>query len=223
MSYVLHVLRAGDLFIDVGANVGSYTILACGVKKARGYCFEPVPETYLRLMENLKLNDLLDQVKIHNLGLADKEGELLFTTNKNTGNHIIDRNSEYPDAIKVKVMPLDEIVNNEDPSMMKIDVEGFETLVIAGATQTLRNPSLHSVIMEFNGSALKYGFSEEDLLKTMLLYGFRVYTYDPFKRNLIPLSGITRDLDNLIFCRNEPFVNERIDSALKIYVNGLEL
>lgn len=49
MAYVLHVLASEDLFVDIGANVGSYTLLACGAKAAKGYCFEPVPATYQRL------------------------------------------------------------------------------------------------------------------------------------------------------------------------------
>jgi hypothetical protein len=46
MGFLLHVLRGEDLFVDVGANVGSYTILACSVVGARGFAFEPVPSTY---------------------------------------------------------------------------------------------------------------------------------------------------------------------------------
>jgi hypothetical protein len=53
MAYVLHVLEPDDLFIDIGANVGSYTILACAAKQARGYCFEPIPSTFEKLMENI--------------------------------------------------------------------------------------------------------------------------------------------------------------------------
>src|ERR1700681_3691909 len=56
MGYLLHVLREDDLFVDVGANVGSYTILACSVRRARGFAFEPVPTTYKRLFENIRLN-----------------------------------------------------------------------------------------------------------------------------------------------------------------------
>ena len=58
MGFLLHVLRSEDLFVDVGANVGSYTILACSVVGARGISFEPVPSTYKRLVENMRLNHL---------------------------------------------------------------------------------------------------------------------------------------------------------------------
>ena len=56
MAFLLHVLRPDDLFIDVGANVGSYTILACAAIGACGYAFEPIPTTYKRLIENIRIN-----------------------------------------------------------------------------------------------------------------------------------------------------------------------
>ena len=61
-----------DLFVDVGANVGSYTLLACSVRGARGICFEPVPLTYQRLLDNLRLNDMTERVRAFNLGLSDR-------------------------------------------------------------------------------------------------------------------------------------------------------
>ena len=50
MAFVMHALRPTDLFVDIGANAGSYTILACAVAKARGCAFEPLPSTYRRLV-----------------------------------------------------------------------------------------------------------------------------------------------------------------------------
>jgi FkbM family methyltransferase len=134
MAYLLHVTTAEDLFIDIGANVGSYTILACAVRGARGYCFEPVPSTYERLMDNIRINNLSERVVALNLGLADREGELIFTADKNCMNHVIisDSNDTTTNTVKVNVLPLDKILQNESPSIVKIDVEGFEKLVLEG-------------------------------------------------------------------------------------------
>jgi hypothetical protein len=74
MAYLLHVLRPEDLFVDVGANVGSYTILACSAVGARGYAFEPIPSTHSRLVENLRLNCLEQKVRHPNVGLATNVG-----------------------------------------------------------------------------------------------------------------------------------------------------
>jgi predicted RNA methylase len=55
MALLLHVLRPGDLFVDVGANVGSYTILAAGVCGANVISIEPVPSTFTHLADNIHL------------------------------------------------------------------------------------------------------------------------------------------------------------------------
>ena len=58
MAFIIHCLRKEDLFFDIGANVGSYTILAGAVCGAEVVSFEPVPSTFARLRHNIKINDL---------------------------------------------------------------------------------------------------------------------------------------------------------------------
>ena len=64
MAFVLHFLRAGDLFADVGANVGSYTILASGVVGCRTVAFEPDPVTAAALERNINLNKIAERVEL---------------------------------------------------------------------------------------------------------------------------------------------------------------
>ena len=64
MAFALHVLRPGDLFVDVGANVGSYSILAGGAVKADVISVEPIPSTFQWLQRNIRLNDL-NQIEAH--------------------------------------------------------------------------------------------------------------------------------------------------------------
>jgi FkbM family methyltransferase len=213
MAYLLHVLRAEDLFIDIGANSGSYTILACAVKGARGHCFEPIPSTFQRLMDNIRLNNLSDRVKPYNIGLADKEDELLFTASLDTTNHMVAVNELVNNPIKVKVLPLDKVLAGESPSLIKIDVEGLETLVISGMNCILGNVSLHSVIMELNGSGRQYGFDDDDIIKTMRGFGFQMYRYEPFKRVLQPVSSKDVTSSNVLFLRGEDFIRSRLASA----------
>lgn len=62
MGFVLHALRPGELFVDVGANIGSYTVLAAGAVGADVVAVEPVPTTFAVLRRNVCLNDLVDRV-----------------------------------------------------------------------------------------------------------------------------------------------------------------
>lgn len=202
MAYVLHVLEQDDVFIDVGANVGSYTILACGVKGASVVCFEPVPTTYSKLLDNIRLNDTQDHVKAYNIGIADQEVELYFTTDQGAANYLLTAYDKSTDnKVRVKVLPLDIILQNIMPTLMKVDVEGFETLVIKGASGKLQEPSLHSVILEMSGNGEKRGFNEDKLVERMQSFGFFPYAYDPFLRRLIPLDGKNYKANNTLFCR----------------------
>jgi len=65
MAFVLRLLRPGDSFLDVGANVGTYTILASGVAQASTLALEPIPATFERRLRNFRLNDLLRRVDAH--------------------------------------------------------------------------------------------------------------------------------------------------------------
>lgn len=223
MAYLLHFLTPEDLFIDVGANVGSYTILACAAKGAKGYCFEPVPATYQRLMDNIRLNGLTDRVVALNIGLADKESQLIFTSDENCTNHVVTDNETSANVIKVKVQSLDSVLSGKSPSLMKIDVEGFETRVIDGAHDILAQPSLLSVLMELNGSGLRYGFDEDSILGRMKDFGFSTYEYEPFARELRPLHGKNSSSGNTLFIRNEDLVQARIAKAPRMLVGTRQL
>ena len=185
MSYLLHVLRDDDLFADVGANIGSYTLLASAVRHSRTICFEPVPETYSRLLQNLRLNDLGERVVAHNLGVGEKPGTLRFSTNQNCGNHVL-RDDEKEEALTVKVVTLDEMTADSCPNVLKLDVEGFELPVLRGASGILQNPELHSIILELTGMGHNYGYRDSDIVDLLKQYGFATYGYDPFARKLTP-------------------------------------
>jgi FkbM family methyltransferase len=222
MAFVLHVLTAHDVFVDIGANLGSYTILACAAKGARGFCFEPVPATYGRLLDNIAINNLSSTVVALNIGLSDAEGELNFTADRSSGNHVIAKDEASANPVRVPVRTLDSILLEESPSLLKIDVEGFETPILDGAKATLGKSSLHSVIMELNGSGNRYGFDEDNILRKMEGYGFSPYAYEPFSRQLRPLEGKSKTGPNTLFLRNESHIRERIAQASRIRIGSTE-
>lgn len=89
MGFVLHFLRKEDVFGDVGANIGSYTILASGHVGARTIAFEPIPETFYWLKKNIKLNQLEAKVHAFNIGLGSETGVLRFTATHDTVNYVL--------------------------------------------------------------------------------------------------------------------------------------
>lgn len=220
MGFLLHFLRGDDFFVDIGANVGSYTILACSAIGARGVAFEPVPSTYKRLVENMHLNHLDEKVRCANKGVGSQQGTIVFTSDSDTKNHALADGEQCDNVVTIGVTSLDDALNNECPSLIKIDVEGYETPVLEGAQKTLQNHALHSVIMELNGSGSRYGFDESKILALMLDHGFKTYSYDPMARELINLEGKNLNSENTLFIRDRSFVEERLRSSQKVSVNG---
>lgn len=223
MAFVVHALRPDDLFVDVGSNSGSYTILACAVAGADGMAFEPVPSTYLRLVENVRLNHMEGRVKCVNKGVGAEEGNIQFTGDSDTTNHALASGEDALGAISVEVITLDKTLKNRCPTIMKIDVEGFESPVLQGANSILRNSVLRAVIIELNGSGVRYGYDESKIVAHMRDHGFMTYTYEPFTRTLKSLDGHKSDSGNTLFARDEAFLRERLITAPRINVLGKTL
>jgi len=121
------------------------------------------------------------------------------------------------------VTSLDTALHGESPSLIKIDVEGFETPVLEGAQEILKSQALHAVIMELNGSGSRYGFNESKILDLMFRHGFRTYSYNPLSRTLISLEGKNINSGNTLFIRNKPFVEERLSVSPKVTVHGRQI
>lgn len=223
MAYVLHVLRPGQLFVDVGANAGSYTLLAAGVKRADVIAIEPVPETFARLVANVDLNELGDRVRCFNVGVADSDGDLTFVLDGDTVNRVAVGMEPQHRVASIRVRTLDDILDGAAPSVVKIDVEGYELPVLQGAVNALANPHLHSVIIETNGSGERYGFKDDQLIDMLKSSGFRTYSYDPMARRLssgLPLAG---SQGNTLFVRNATDVEAMLREAPSLEIGTLRL
>ena len=219
MAFVLHLLRSEDLFVDVGANIGSYTVLAGAAVGARCISFEPLTDTYQHLQHNVCLNDIKERVQALNIGIGREDGVLRFTVGLDTVNHVaISDEIDNGTTLEVRVMSLDDALGDVLPKLIKIDVEGFETNVIAGATRILSNETLDAVIMELNGSGNRYGFDEAIIHKQMLDYGFNTFSYSPFDRVLVPLDGKNSLSGNTLYVRNVESVKERLATSPKFHV-----
>jgi FkbM family methyltransferase len=219
MAFLLHLLRQDDLFFDVGANAGSYTLLASGVCKAQSISIEPVTSTYNILSKNIELNNLQKKVTLINGGAGSKEGTLTFSLNNDTTNHVIAENeTDQLDTIEVPIITIDSLFINTQPILIKIDVEGFETEVLKGMNNTLSSPALKAIIIELNGSGARYGFDENNIHELLIANGFNPFTYDPFTRLL--LKEATFSEFNTIYCRDINFISDRIKNAREIKIMG---
>jgi len=216
MAFLLHFLQPEDLFFDIGANVGSYTLLASGQTGANSITLEPVKSTFEILSKNIELNNLQNKVQLINAGAGAQAGEIRFSADEDTGNHVLAENETgKTNTITVPVITVDSL-SIDHPALIKIDVEGFETEVLKGMAVTLTLPVLKAIIIELNGCGERYGFNEMEIHKLLLSHNFKPFTYDPFKRTLTELN--TFGNYNTIYCRDIDFINGRLQQATAIKI-----
>ena len=219
MCFLLHSLKKYDTFIDVGANSGSYSILAGSIIGAKTLALEPIPSTYLRLVANFKLNGIEIPSQALNVGLGAASGRAFMTSQFDTTNQII-FDDKASHSISVEIRTLDEVASHENPTLIKIDVEGWESEVIRGGFKTLRNPSLLAVILELNESGKKYGYLDSEIMRSLRELDFQPVYYDPFERTLTQMTDKNLLGGNTIFVRDKLEIVERIKNSPKRDILG---
>ncbi len=154
-KFMLEHYKNYDVFIDVGANIGTYSILMAQ-KGKKVVAFEPVPDNFRAFHINLLLNHLQDKVRFFNVGLGRKKETAEFYFNPvNTGaSHIIkDPTPENGNCISVQISPFDHLYRDlsiapDDKVLMKIDTEGMEVDVIEGAVEFLKAQKHILIVLE---------------------------------------------------------------------------
>lgn len=214
MIFLLHALQPNETFVDVGANIGAYTILASKVVKSNSIAFEPLPATAERLKDQIQINRINAAVDIRNMGVGDKEGSLFFTNNNDTVNKV-SLAGEVENTTMVKVSTLDKELAKDNQYFFKIDVEGFEYNVLEGASTVLSNNNVSAIIIELNGSGEEFGHSNVDIHKKLLSFGFVAVAYEPKTRNLIELKSYNQNGGNTIYVKDVALISKRCKSAPK--------
>jgi FkbM family methyltransferase len=217
MMFLLHLLKSGDVFVDVGANIGSYTVLASSVVGAKSISFEPAPSTFVCLKNNIAINNIESLVELHNAGVGKDKSKLNFTIGLDTMNHVVTLPSGTSETIQVDIMTLDNILENRSPVLIKIDTEGFEMAVLQGAHSAITQPSLLALIIELNGSCQRYGIEEKDIHELIIRNGYFPVAYDPFNRKLSKKDYYNPN-GNTIYLKNEAEVQKRLVAARKFTV-----
>ena len=180
-------------FIDVGANIGYFSCLMSKLAGPSGkvLAVEPEPNNLKLLEQNLKINQLTN-VTVHACALGAAEGSARLGLYKpaNRGRHsILDTHAKS--TINVRVRTLDDLAKSSGSSvtswsLVKIDVEGYEGFVLAGAKETL--PRMESLVMEFSPALLKAaGIDPASLLETLGGEFLRIYRIE--RTDLVPTSA----------------------------------
>jgi FkbM family methyltransferase len=179
---VRKAVRAGDLVVDVGANVGLVAGELCHLVGPTGevWAFEPLPRNVARLQE-LKDDNGLDQLRVfpYALGADPARLSLRLPTGGQSGWGSFTKDWDIGDTVEVEVRRLDDVLGSRPVRLLKIDVEGYEEQVLSGAEQILRS-SRPIIICEIADRWLRAaGSSENALIARFTDLGYRVATRRP--------------------------------------------
>ena len=202
---ILDNIRRSRCFLDIGANCGIYTVLGCTVNSdVRVVAVEPVPRVFAALANNVSQNRLDSRVTVLNVALGNTEGVVPFheAEDATMGSLAVDGyRGQKGNVIQVKCRKLDSIVEelNIQPDFIKMDVEGFEHLVLSGAGQTLGTFHPH-IVLEANpgdpGEAMSeilatHGYEFHNITAQGLVKFPAIVPVEPYHNWLcVPNSGV---------------------------------
>lgn len=131
-AFLLHYLQSSDVFFDIGANVGTYTVLSSKVCGALTVAAEPDIENYKNLLDNIRINNIQDRVKVIHAAVGSTRGSMKFTLGLGSVSHVLKDNETDVRYCEVPLVTLDDIASELEPDVLKIDTEGYEHQVLAG-------------------------------------------------------------------------------------------
>lgn len=208
IAFIEERLTPGGTFVDVGANIGLYSIIASSVVGANGkvVAIEAHPYTYRFLAENFKTNALGNAVAL-NVAAGDSVGELSiqYEAGNSGSTHVAtgeshDRQSK---TARIEMRPLDAILAERDVrkvDYLKIDVEGFEPQVLRGAVEILAASPNLVVQTEIDTRHLsRYGYSPGDLAEPLVKNGYVPHRLE--NGALLPLAVEALEFGDIIWTR----------------------
>lgn len=210
--FLLRFLQSGDVFFDIGANAGAYSIQAASAG-CRVVAMEPVPKPFDRLMANIFLNEASGKIKALPMAVGEVEGRASITTDFGTGNHLTTA-TQSGNVVNVDVTTLNRLGLTEGmPSFIKIDVEGYEPEVIRGGREVLRSPGLVGLLLEtfrsHNWQSPKFREMEAILAE----HGFLPFDYEAHHNRLIPLKTESEGGNNTFYIRDLALVKQRLQRS----------
>lgn len=184
---IMNTVKKGMVVLDIGANIGYYTVKMATIvgEHGRVLAFEPNPLMVEELKTNIELNKF-NNVQIFPLALSDKSGSLIFYNPQKGkeahGSLRQNKTFNYDNTREVKAERLDDVLRNagvDRVDFIKIDVEGAEYEVLAGAKELLLSDNKPIIIFE-TAENLCYAFEHKvfDVLKLVSDYGYEIENID---------------------------------------------
>jgi len=187
------LVSRGMVVVDIGANIGYYTLIAANLVGDEGkvFAFEPDPENYALLVKNIEVNGYKNIIPVQK-AVSNKTGTTnLFLCEQNKGQHTIFEPSSYWKSIMVKSITLDDYFSEQQDSIdaIKMDIEGAEMLALLGMDRIIKQSPSLKIFTEFRPEELRAcGSSAEEFLNKVTGYGFKLHFINEQKQLVEPID-----------------------------------
>lgn len=207
------ILRPGDVYVDVGANIGHLAIEASLIvgKLGRVFAFEAHPRTAHFLRQNIRLNKL-SNIQVAQVAVGSYFGWVSFSDNRSDDQNMVTELG----SIVVPLVTLDALLSDESPTLLKIDVEGFEKFVLMGAENLLeRTQFIYFEAWDDHFEKNNYDFSE--IFIFLQRKGFEIIGFIGASKSVTKITKEDRFLNcvNLLAYRNEALFKDRMSPTVE--------
>jgi FkbM family methyltransferase len=219
-SLVEQWIKPGDIVLDIGANIGYYTLIFARLAGTNGhiYAFEPEPNSFNILSENVAGNHYTN-ITLFQKAVSSEDRKVRFFSDpySNLDHRLYPYNKKERgmsvDAVRLDSLPefLDTKIN-----FIKMDIQGAEYAALKGMTHLLENNPRVILICEFWPSGLeKFGTPPQDLFTLLIDLGFELREIDEMEKTLTPVTSLS---ELLARCSNKPYYTNL--ACLKGYVEA---
>jgi FkbM family methyltransferase len=225
-AYVRNALRNGGIALDIGANIGSFSLLIAHCGATAIHAFEPHPDTHRILVDNAAA---YPNIETHNCAMSDRQGSARFTNLAGSPcqNHLI-----YGDTEQTTIVVGTDTVDNfcerhaiERIAFAKIDVEGLEPWVLQGAKHMMAEKRIGALLIEVIPEALRNrGSSLDELQAVLRTVGYKMaplsgshlnWVVEPIR---LPVSAVA---DDQILCRAAALGKVELDAFAPLDAGAL--
>ncbi|MFC3812347.1 FkbM family methyltransferase [Lacihabitans lacunae] len=181
------IIEKNMIVFDIGANIGLYSLIALQKMENSGFVhsFEPAPNAYSKLTQNINLNKFKN-VKVNQMGVSSSTGELLFNLCEDDAYNSIGEKplQKIREVIKIKSTTINNYCKENNISkidVIKIDTEGAELLVLEGGGDLLSHENGPIILCEFNkNSNYGFGHSIESYQEILNGYSYQLFILENF-------------------------------------------
>jgi FkbM family methyltransferase len=187
-------IKKGDVVLDIGANIGYYTLIFARLvgENGRAIAFEPEPANFALLKKNVRINDYRNVILVQK-AITNETGKIklyLSRDKDNRGDHRIYDSGDGRKFIEIEAIQLDDYFKDYNGKIdyIKMDIQGAEAGAIQGMSMLLEKNKDIKIVTEFWPIGLKrFGSSPEEYLKILIKYGFKLYHINEQEKEIRPV------------------------------------